>query len=125
MSEGRFKANRRATPLAQPEGNERGESLRRSFILFGPLTYGARTVRSPVLVCVVTASVLFRDTSVVSVPAARCPAPEINHVGCHASTRPGWRGSGRAGRRRGAGHVTRSAAAPRRIGPAAARWPTP
>src|SRR5712664_717613 len=39
-----------------------------SCILFGTLTDGARTVRSPVLVRVVTARVLFRDTSVVSVP---------------------------------------------------------
>jgi len=37
-----------------------------SCILFGTLTDGARTVRSPVLVRVVTARVLFRDTSVVS-----------------------------------------------------------
>ncbi len=39
-----------------------------SCILFGTLTDGARTVRSPVLVRVVTARVLFRDTSVVSAP---------------------------------------------------------
>ncbi len=89
------------------------------FILFGTLTDGARTVRIPVFVRVVTASVLFRDTSVVSVPAAHCPAPEINHVGCHASTRPGWRGQAAQDDIEEAGDVTRSAAGPRRIGPAA------
>ncbi len=59
---------------ATRRGVERGRSHRRSarFILFGTLTDGARTGRSPVLVRVVTASVLFRDTSVVS---ARCSLP--------------------------------------------------
>jgi hypothetical protein len=38
---------------------------------------GAHTVRRPVLVSVVTPSVLFRDTSAASAPLLIAPAPEV------------------------------------------------